>query len=70
MSLLTRITSPTPKFHKKVRNLGVLLTGVSVAIVTLPVSLPAAVVGVATYLGTIGATATALSQLAKKDDNE
>ena len=70
MGLLNRITSPTPKFHKKLRNLGALLTFVSVSIVFFPMSLPATVVSIATYVGTVGATVTSISQLAKKDDNE
>ncbi len=48
--LVQRIQEPTPKFFRKLRNIGLALTAVSGVIATAPVSLPALVVSVAGYL--------------------
>ena len=62
--LMQRIQEPTPKFFRKLRNIGLALTAVSSVIVTAPVSLPALVVSVAGYLAVAGGIASAVSQAA------
>lgn len=62
MTLKERLTSPTPTFFKKVRNIGLLLAAISATLFTAPVALPAAVVQIAGYLAVGGAVATAVSQ--------
>lgn len=64
MNLQQRIQSPTPKFFKKIRTLGLLLAALSAAILTAPVALPAAVVTAAGYLAVAGSVASAVSQTA------
>jgi hypothetical protein len=68
MKLLYRLTSETPSFFKRVRNIGLMLTAVSAAIMAAPVALPAALVTVAGYLTVAGAVATAVAQAAKNDE--
>lgn len=67
--LLQRIQEPTPKFFRKLRNIGLALTAVSSVIVTAPVSLPALVVSVAGYLAVAGSIASAVSQAAVYRDD-
>ena len=67
--LVQRIQEPTPKFFRKLRNIGLALTAVSGVIVTSPVSLPALVVSVAGYLAVAGGIASAVSQAAVHRDD-
>ena len=62
--IIQRVSSPTPKFFKTLRNIGLILAAVSTAIVTAPIALPAAVVTVAGYLAVAGGIASAISQTA------
>ena len=66
---MQRIQEPTPKFFRKLRNIGLALTAVSGVIVTAPVSLPALVVSVAGYLAVAGGIASAVSQAAVYRDD-
>ena len=67
--LVQRIQEPTPKFFRKLRNIGLALTAISGVIVTAPVSLPALVVSVAGYLAVAGGIASAVSQAAVYRDD-
>lgn len=67
--IVQRIQEPTPKFFRKLRNIGLALTAVSSVIVTAPVSLPALVVSVAGYLAVAGGIASAVSQAAVYRDD-
>lgn len=62
MEILERLSEPTPKFWKKVRNIALMLGTIGGVIMTAPVSLPAIVVTAGGYLATAGAVATVLSQ--------
>lgn len=64
MKLIERLSSPTPKFFKKLRNIGLILAAVSGTIIAAPVALPAVVMQIATYLGVAGTVASAVSQTA------
>lgn len=68
MTIAQRMKQPTPRFFKKVRNIGLALAAVSTAIFTAPVALPAVVVKIATYLAVAGGVATAVSQATTKED--
>jgi hypothetical protein len=48
--IISRIKEPTPKFFRKLRNIGLVFTAVSGVIATAPVSLPTLVVSIAGYL--------------------
>jgi len=54
MNILERVVSPTPVFFQKLRNIGLVLAGISAAIIASPVSLPAIIVTIASYLGVAG----------------
>lgn len=66
-NLVRRATSPTPPFWKQVRKYSLIIGGITAGLLTLPVSLPAAVVTGATILGSIAGTAAAVAQLTKDD---
>jgi ABC-type xylose transport system permease subunit len=67
--ILNRLQSPTPKFFKKIRTIGLTLGAVGAAILTAPITLPTALVTIAGYLATAGIVAFAISSTAK-DGNE
>lgn len=62
LGLIERVISPTPKFFKKVRNIGLTLGAVGAALLASPVTLPAVLVSIAGYLTTAGLVASAISQ--------
>jgi hypothetical protein len=62
MTLQERIKSPTPKFFKKIRNIGVALAAISGSILAAPAALPLVIVKVASYLAVAGTVAAAVSQ--------
>lgn len=72
MKLKKRVQSKTPKFFKKVRNIGLILAAVSGTIITAPVALPAVLVKIAGYLGVASMVASAVSQttVCKEPDKE
>ncbi|MFC0263500.1 hypothetical protein [Fontibacter flavus] len=63
-----RVTGPTPPFFKKLRNIGLVVTGVGAAIMTAPVVLPTFLITGAGYLMTAGAVITAISQITLPHD--
>ena len=64
MNLKQRWQAPTPPFFKKLRKWGLIIAAIGGAVITAPVSLPAAVITVAGYLTVAGAVASAVSQTA------
>ncbi len=68
MNLVARAKSPTPKFFKILRNIGIALATAGAAILAAPVALPAVVVTIGGYLVTAGAVATAVSQVTTDKD--
>lgn len=68
MKLAERVKSPTPKFFKKVRNIGLSLAAISATILAAPISLPAVVVKIAGYLAVAGSVAGTVSQTAVKSE--
>lgn len=62
MNVIQRFKEPTPKFFRTLRNIGIALATAGGAIIAAPISLPAIVVTVATYLTVAGTVATAVSQ--------
>lgn len=61
--LIQRASAQTPPFFRKIRNLGLVLTALATAVLTVPVSLPALVITISGYAAAAGAAATAISQL-------
>jgi hypothetical protein len=62
MNLIERVSSPTPKFFKKLRNIGLILAAVSGTLVAAPIALPAVVIQIAGYLAVASSVASAVSQ--------
>lgn len=68
MKILHRITSPTPPFFRKVRNLGIILTAIASAVIGLPIALPAVVLEIAGALAIAGAVMAGLGQTTVKNE--
>ncbi len=68
MNLIERYNKPTPKFFKVLRNIGIALATAGGAIIAAPVSMPALVVTIATYMTVAGTVATAVSQAVVTDE--
>ena len=62
MTIKQRVQAPTPRFFKKVRNVGLVLAALSATVLTAPIALPAAVTQVASYLAVAATAASAVSQ--------
>jgi len=67
-NVIERMSEPTPKFFKILRNVGLLLTALSGVLITAPVALPAALVTMAGYVAVAGGIASAVSQAAVHRD--
>ncbi len=68
MNLTKRYKKKTPTFFRKLRNIGIALATAGGVIIAAPISLPAIVVSIATYLTVAGTVATAVSQAVVSDD--
>ena len=69
-NIIQRVQEPTPRFFRKIRNAGLLLTAISGAVLTAPVALPALLITAAGYLAIAGAIAGAVSQTAVQDEGQ
>ncbi|SNR65647.1 hypothetical protein SAMN06265371_1082 [Lutibacter agarilyticus] len=69
MKLTTRYKKKTPTFFRKLRNIGIALATAGGVIIAAPISLPAIVITVATYLTVAGTVATAVSQAVVSDND-
>ena len=69
MKLIDRYKKPTPTFFRKLRNIGIALAATGGAILAAPISLPALVITIASYLAVAGTVVTTVSQ-AVVSDNE
>ena len=68
MNIVERYKKPTPKFFKTLHNIGIALATAGGAIIAAPISMPAIVVTIATYMTVAGTVATAVSQAVVTDD--
>ena len=69
MNIIKRVKSPTPKFFKVLRNIGLVMAAVGGTILATPVALPAIVVTVGGYVAVAGGVISAVSQLTTTKDN-
>ncbi|AOW16853.1 hypothetical protein LPB03_04935 [Polaribacter vadi] len=69
MKIIERYKKPTPKFFKVLRNIGIALATAGGAIIAAPLSIPATIITIATYMTVAGTVATAVSQAVIKDDD-
>jgi hypothetical protein len=63
-NIIQRVNAPTPKFFKKLRNIGLTVAAIAGTIIAAPVALPAVVVKVAGYLVVAGGVLGGASQTA------
>jgi uncharacterized membrane protein HdeD (DUF308 family) len=63
MNLVERAKSPTPKFFRVLRSIGLALLAISGSVIAAPVVLPVAVVAVAGYVAIVGGVISAVSQI-------
>ena len=68
--ILNRASSPTPKFFKVLRNVGLALAALGGTILAAPIALPVVVTTIGGYLALAGGVLTATSQLTTTDDIE
>lgn len=68
MNIIDRIIAPTPKFFKGVRMIGLILAAISAPLLASPVAMPNVVIKIAGYLAVAGSVATAIGQIATKED--
>jgi len=64
----TRFGSKTPRFFRIIRNIGIGCAIAGFAISTAPVSIPAAVVTLGSYLGWCGGIGAFVAQLGKENE--
>jgi uncharacterized membrane protein HdeD (DUF308 family) len=62
MGIIKRMKEPTPRFFRRIRNIGITAATIGGAVITAPVTLPAVVTTVAGYLLVVGTVASAISQ--------
>jgi uncharacterized membrane protein HdeD (DUF308 family) len=63
MNIIKRVKSPTPKFFKVLRNIGLVLAAVGGTILAAPVALPVVVTTIGGYVAVAGGVLSAVSQL-------
>ncbi len=68
MNILNRYKSPTPKFFRTLRNVGLGLATAGGTLLAAPVALPAWLLSAATYVVVAGTVATAVSQATVQAD--
>jgi hypothetical protein len=69
MKITERLTAATPPFFSKLRNIGLLLTAVSGALMGVP-AIPAIVIKIAGYLAVAGTVMSGVSQAAVVEESE
>ena len=70
MSIAQRWSAPTPKFWKRVQKIAITIGAIAGVIVAAPITLPVAVVTVASYAITVGTVAATLSQLTVESNDQ
>ena len=67
MKIQERLKRPTPRFFRRLRNIGIALAAAGAAILAAPITLPAALISIASYLAVAGTVATTISQAVVSD---
>ena len=68
--IIQRLQAPTPRFFRKIRNFGLVLTGISAVITTAMIPLPAILITLAGYSALAGDIASAVSQVAIEKEEQ
>ncbi len=69
-SIVQRAQKPTPKFFKKLRNIGLSVAAIGATLLTAPVALPAIVIKLAGYLAVAGTVMGGVSQVTVTNEEE
>ena len=69
LNIVERVQGETPKFFKKLRNIGLVMAAVGSALVSAPVTLPVIVVTVGGYMIVAGSVASAISQVTVNNES-
>ena len=67
---MQRAQEPTPKFFRKLRNIGLTIAAIGATILTAPVALPAIVVKIGGYLAVAGSVMSGVSQVTVAKEEE
>ena len=70
MGVIKRMKSPTPRFFRKIRNIGITAGTIGGALLAAPVALPAVLISAAGYMTVAGTVAAAISQVVTGEDEE
>lgn len=70
MKIIERYKKPTPKFFRVLRNIGIALATAGGAVIAAPVSIPASIITLATYMTVAGTVASAVSQAVVSDEKK
>lgn len=62
MNLVNRMKSPTPKYFRVIRTIGICIAAMGGSIIASPVAFPAGLVAAAGYLTVAGGVMTAVAQ--------
>ena len=68
--VLKRMKRPTPRFFKKLRNIGLMLSAISAGVFAVPVALPVVLTKIAGYLAVAATVASGVSQTAVKNERQ
>lgn len=70
MNIIERVQAPTPKFYVKLRNISLLLAALGGSVLAAPVTLPAVVLKIASYVAVAGAVGGTVSQTVTGAESE
>jgi uncharacterized membrane protein HdeD (DUF308 family) len=68
--IINRAKSPTPKFFKVLRNVGLAMAAIGGTILAAPIALPVIVTTIGGYVAVAGGVLSAASQLSTTDDSQ
>lgn len=68
MTIIKRVQTPSPKFFKVLRNIGLVLAAVGGTILTAPIALPVVIGSIGGYMAVAGGVLSAVSQLTTIDE--
>ncbi len=70
MGILKRLKAPTPRFFRKIRNIGIAAGTIGGTLLAAPVALPAILISAAGYMAVAGTVAAAVSQVVTDEADE
>ena len=68
MTIIKRVQTPSPKFFKVLRNIGLVLAAIGGTILTAPIALPVVIGSIGGYMAVAGGVLSAVSQLTTIDE--